>query len=284
MHAVIGVKFGTESKIVYYLSNEKQIDAGRQIIAKTENGLEVGRVMVGTMRLCGSKRELPKRSIVREVTKKDERTLQRIAENEKVIYRQVYECIKKHHLDMKLVDVKCTFDERKLLIYFTADERVDFRELVKELVHIFHKKIELRQIGVRDEAKILGGFGVCGRNYCCFSYLHKFHSVSMKMARDQNLSLNPAKVSGACGRLMCCLNYEQKDYERMIKGALKIGSKVKTAQGSGVILERNLLTNTYKVKLGDHEEGSILSLSKDELICETPSKPENKQRHTKKNK
>ena len=198
----------------------------------------------------------PLKSIIRVATDKDLVVCEANRKKEKEAFKICLNKIAKHKLEMKLIDVEYTFDNNKILFYFTADGRVDFRELVKDLASVFRTRIELRQIGVRDESKILGGLGVCGRPFCCSTFLGDFQPVSIKMAKEQSLSLNPSKISGTCGRLMCCLKYEQDVYEKLLRTSPKMGAFVKTPDGNGFVIDLNLLTGTYRVRLKDNPDAA----------------------------
>ena len=213
MITVIGVRFRTAGKIYYFDPAGRQIKTGDHVIVETARGIEYGYVVLGNREVDESKVVPPLKSVIRMATDEDETAEARNKQKERDAFKICQEKIKKHHLDMKLIDAEYTFDNNKVLFYFTADGRIDFRELVKDLASVFKTRIELRQVGVRDETKIMGGIGICGRALCCHSYLSEFIPVSIKMAKEQNLSLNPTKISGVCGRLMCCLKNEEETYE-----------------------------------------------------------------------
>ena len=217
MTKVIGVRFRTAGKIYFFAPGKLDIKLGDHVIVETARGVEYGRVVSGPKEVDDEDVVQPLKSVIRIADAQDEKTVEKNREKEKEAFRICLENIRKHELDMKLIDAEYTFDNNKVLFYFTADGRIDFRELVKDLAAVFKTRIELRQIGVRDEAKMLGGLGPCGRSMCCSTFLGDFTSVSIKMAKEQNLSLNPTKISGICGRLMCCLNYEQSTYEEIRK-------------------------------------------------------------------
>ena len=249
MATVIGVRFKNVGKVYYFDPNGQTYPQGTAVIVETARGTECGEVAM-------SAREVPEDSVVKPLKKilraATEADLKTVAENRKKEQTAAAICkekIAKHKLEMKLVNVEYTFDGSKILFYFTADGRVDFRELVKDLAAIFRTRIELRQIGVRDEAKMLGGLGICGRPFCCSTFLGDFQPVSIKMAKEQGLSLNPGKISGACGRLMCCLKYEQDAYEELIRTSPKTGMTVSTPDGEGTVVELSLLTGMVKVRL-----------------------------------
>ena len=210
---VIGVRFRNAGKIYYFAPGKYEIEAGQHVIVETARGIEYGYVVLGCRAVEESKVIQPLKSVIRMASKEDEEIEASNKRKEKDAFKICLEKIRKHDLEMKLIDVEYTFDNNKILFYFTADGRIDFRELVKDLAAVFKTRIELRQVGVRDETKILGGMGICGRPLCCHSYLSEFIPVSIKMAKEQNLSLNPTKISGVCGRLMCCLKNEEETYE-----------------------------------------------------------------------
>lgn len=249
MITVIGVRFRTAGKIYYFDPAGRQIKTGDHVIVETARGIEYGYVVLGNREVDESKVVPPLKSVIRMATDEDEAAEARNKQKERDAFKICQEKIKKHHLDMKLIDAEYTFDNNKVLFYFTADGRIDFRELVKDLASVFKTRIELRQVGVRDETKIMGGIGICGRALCCHSYLSEFIPVSIKMAKEQNLSLNPTKISGTCGRLMCCLKYEQEAYEDLVKHAPKQESFVETPDGAGTVSSVNLLRQTVQVRL-----------------------------------
>ena len=232
-------------------SGEERLNLGEKVIVETARGVECGSVVIANRKVDDSQIVAPLKPIIRRATESDLAQLEENARKEKEAFQICLEKIAQHKLQMNLVDVEYTFDNNKVLFYFTADGRIDFRELVKDLAAIFRTRIELRQIGVRDEAKMLGGLGICGRPFCCSSFLGDFQPVSIKMAKEQGLSLNPTKISGACGRLMCCLKYEQDAYESLIRITPKVGSLVQTPDGRGVVVEANLLTGMLKVAMDD---------------------------------
>ena len=245
----IGVRFKENGKSYYFNPKDLEIQVGQNVIVETVRGLEFGLVVFNDKEVNEEELANPLKDVVRIATKDDEKRNEMNKEKEKEALKICEEKVLKHNLDMKLVDVEYTFDNSKLLFYFSADGRIDFRELVKDLAAIFRTRIELRQIGVRDEAKLLGGLGHCGREFCCHKFLSDFQPVSIKMAKDQGLSLNPTKISGACGRLMCCLSYEQCGYEEKIKRVPKTGSIVSTPMGEGTVVSSNILKELVKVKL-----------------------------------
>ena len=253
MIEVISVKFKDSGKNYYFSPDGKSYKEGQNVIVETANGLAFGSVSQGNHEVENERVVPPLKKALRVANDKD---MQRIEENktkECDALRVCEEKVAAHGLDMKLVSVEYSFDGGKLTFFFTADGRVDFRELVKDLANHFHARIELRQIGVRDEAKMLGGVGICGQEYCCKRFLDDFLPVSIKMAKEQSLSLNPTKISGSCGRLMCCLNYEQESYEYLNSITPSIGATVKTEQGVGVVTDVNFITGNLTVKPKDGE-------------------------------
>lgn len=263
MSEIIGVRFKSVGKIYYFSPKGTQIDVGQKVIVETSRGVECGEVVLSNREIDDAELTAPLKSIIRVATKADLEKIEKNKKSEADAFKICEEKIAKHGLSMKLVDVECTFDNNKLLFYFTSENRVDFRELVKDLASVFRTRIELRQIGVRDEAKMLGGLGICGRPFCCKSFLGDFQPVSIKMAKDQSLSLNPTKISGTCGRLMCCLKYEQDGYEELIKITPKIGAYIETPDGKGNVVDSNMLTGRIRVKNSDTE--AINTYSKDDI-------------------
>ncbi len=256
MVKVIGVKFKTSGRVYYFDPLDLPVKADDGVIVETARGMEYGEVQGEPKEVDESEVVAPLKPVVRIATEEDERLRAQYAAKESEAYEICLEKIAAHGLDMKLVDVEYTFNGSKVVFYFTADERVDFRELVKDLAYALKTRIELRQIGVRDEAKMLGGLGPCGRLVCCKSFLDDFRPVSIKMAKEQNLSLSPTKISGLCGRLMCCLQYEQSAYEAARSKMPKPGKEVNTVDGIGVVVENNAITERTKVRL-TMEDGSI---------------------------
>ena len=249
MAEVIGVRFKEVGKVYYFDPGKATLKTGDTVIVETSRGVECGKVAIPNTEVPDEQIVHPLKKLIRKATKEDYRRLEENKKKEKEALRICEEKVAEHGLEMKLVDVEYTFDNSKILFYFTADGRVDFRTLVKDLASVFRTRIELRQIGVRDESKMLGGLGVCGRPFCCNSFLGEFHPVSIKMAKEQGLSLSPTKISGTCGRLMCCLKYEQEAYTDLLKRTPKVGAIVKTPLGKGVVIESNLLSQTLKVKM-----------------------------------
>jgi len=249
MAEVIGVRFKEVGKVYYFDPGKTTLKIGDTVIVETSRGVECGKVAIANKDVPDEQIVHPLKKLIRRATKEDYRRLEENKKKEKEALKICEEKVAEHGLEMKLVDVEYTFDNSKILFYFTADGRVDFRTLVKDLASVFRTRIELRQIGVRDESKMLGGLGVCGRPFCCNSFLGEFHPVSIKMAKEQGLSLSPTKISGTCGRLMCCLKYEQDAYTDLLKRTPKVGAIVKTPLGRGVVVESNLLSQTLKVKM-----------------------------------
>ena len=249
MVKVVGVKFKTAGKVYYFDPDDLQVEIGTNVIVETARGMEFGTVNMAEKEVHPSEIVSPLKKIIRIADEKDYKKHKENEEKKERAIKLCQEKVDKHKLEMKLIDVEYTFDNSKIIFYFTADGRVDFRELVKDLAGVFKMRIELRQIGVRDEAKMVGGIGTCGRSLCCHSWLSEFEPVSIKMAKVQNLSLNPTKISGICGRLMCCLKYENDVYSELKKGMPDNGEKVKTPDGMAVVVETNLLENKVKARL-----------------------------------
>lgn len=257
MTEVISVKFKNRGKSYYFAPNGKVVRTGEQVIVETSKGLEIADCALGNHMVEDTAVIQPLRPVVRVATKDDLRVAEINKQREKEAYEICRKKIAEHGLDMKLVDVECNFEGNKTMFFFTSDGRVDFRELVKDLAGIFRNRIELRQIGVRDEAKMLGGLGICGRPFCCSKFLNDFQPVSTKMAKMQSMSLNPSKISGSCGRLMCCLRYEQEAYEELVKNVPKQGAFVETPTGYGIVTQVNLLRQLVKVKLDGEGEDTL---------------------------
>ena len=266
MVKVIGVRFRNAGKIYYFAPGKYEIKSGQHVIVETARGIEYGYVVLGT-RVEDGKVVQPLKSVIRMATKEDETVEEANKKKEKDAFKVCLEKIRKHNLEMKLIDVEYTFDNNKILFYFTADGRIDFRELVKDLAAVFKTRIELRQVGVRDETKIVGGIGICGRPLCCHSYLSEFIPVSIKMAKEQNLSLNPTKISGVCGRLMCCLKNEEETYEYLNSKLPNVGDYVTTDDGlKGEVHSVNVLRQTVKViVVVDKDEKEIRDYKVDQL-------------------
>ena len=249
MAYIIGVRFRDAGQIYYFDPDGTEFEQGQFVIVETSKGIECGEVVLKNRDVEIDESMLPIHKIIRIASEKDLKTLAENKEKEKRAFDICCQKIKLHKLDMKLINVEYTFDCNKILFYFTADGRVDFRELVKDLAYMFRTRIELRQIGVRDEAKSIGGLGICGRPFCCHSFLGEFQPVSIKMAKEQGMLLNPTKISGTCGRLMCCLKYEQDVYNDLLKITPKIGAIVNTPDGKGNVIDVNLITGTLTVSL-----------------------------------
>lgn len=265
MAEIIGVRFKEVGKIYYFDPNGGSYRVGEPVVVETSRGTECGTVAISNREVDQTRVVKPLKKVTRPATQEDLRRVEENHKKEEKAFRIAQEKIALCKLEMKLVEVEYAFDGSKILFYFTADGRVDFRELVKELAGVFRTRIELRQIGVRDEAKMLGGLGICGRPFCCASFLGEFQPVSIKMAKEQGLSLNPTKISGACGRLMCCLKYEQDAYEDLLRITPKVGAIVQTADGRGRVTEVNLLTGELKVHLDRAEDGAVTSFHKSQV-------------------
>ncbi|MDI3547257.1 MAG: hypothetical protein PWR10_909 [Halanaerobiales bacterium] len=253
MYTVVGVSFKKAGKIYYFDPGEIELKKGDHVIVETARGIEYGEVVLGKKEVTEEEIVAPLKKVIRKATAEDQAKNEENKRLEKEAYYICLEKIEKHGLPMKLIDVEYTFDHNKIIFYFTADGRVDFRELVKDLARVFKTRIELRQIGVRDEAKMIGGMGICGRPLCCTIFLRDFDPISIKMAKKQELSLNPAKISGVCGRLMCCLKFESNVYKQLKKEMPDIGETVELDIGEGEIVDRNLVKQTLKVDIGNDE-------------------------------
>ena len=267
MVKVIGVRFRTAGKIYFFSPGKFQVEQGSHVIVETARGVEYGWVASGQMDVKDEEVVQPLKSVIRIATEQDRRTVEKNKEKEKEAFRICQEKIQKHGLDMKLIDAEYTFDNNKVLFYFTADGRIDFRDLVKDLASVFRTRIELRQIGVRDETKIRGGIGICGRSLCCSTYLSGFSAVSIRMAKEQNLSLNPTKISGVCGRLMCCLTNEQEIYEELNHHLPSVGDSVTTSDGlKGTVHSLSVLRKLVKVIVNlENDEKEIREYHVDDL-------------------
>lgn len=261
MATVVGVRFKNAGKLYYFDPGKLWPAAGSFVVVETARGVEYGQVITGVREVDDELIGSSLKQVIRIGTAEDARHALENEKFEKEAYRICQHKIDEHKLDMKLVGVEQTFDNAKILFYFTANGRVDFRSLVKDLASVFHTRIELRQIGVRDEAKMLGGLGPCGRPICCASFLGDFQPVSIKMAKEQNLSLNPTKISGVCGRLMCCLKFEQDHYEATRKRMPKVGKEVETPEGSGVVLDVNVLKETLTIRLHKGDTSEVKSFA-----------------------
>ena len=249
MAEVVGVRFKEVGKVYYFDPDGHSLKKGDMVIVETARGVECGEVAMENRDVSEEEIVKPLKKLVRVATDEDIDKVKENKEKEKEAFEICEKKILKHGLDMKLVDIEYNFENIKILFYFTADGRVDFRELVKDLASVFHTRIELRQIGVRDESKMLGGIGICGRPFCCSSFLGDFQPVTVKMAKEQGLSLNPTKISGTCGRLMCCLKYEQNAYDHLLRITPKTGAIVETPEGRGKVVDVNLLRGIIKVQL-----------------------------------
>ena len=267
MTRVIGVRFRPAGKIYYFAPGKFHIRQGGKVIVETARGIEFGTVVAGPKEVKDEEVMQPLKSVIRIATEEDKRAEEKNREKEKEAFEICLEKIRKHNLDMKLINAEYTFDNNKVLFYFTADGRIDFRELVKDLAAVFRTRIELRQIGVRDETKIRGGIGICGRPLCCHTYLSEFAPVSIKMAKEQNLSLNPTKISGVCGRLMCCLTNEEETYEELNSRLPAIGDTVTTNEGlKGEVQSVSVLRQLVKVVVTlENDEKEIREYKVNEL-------------------
>ena len=266
MVKVIGVRFRTAGKVYFFDPGQLEIKQGDHVIVETARGIEYGTVVGATREVDEEKVVQPLKSVLRIANQKDDEQEAANKQKEKEAFKICLEKIKKHDLEMKLIDAEYTFDNNKVLFYFTADGRIDFRELVKDLAAVFKTRIELRQIGVRDETKILGGIGICGRPLCCHTHLSEFAPVSIKMAKEQNLSLNPTKISGVCGRLMCCLKNEEETYEELNKKLPNVGDFVTTDDGlKGEVQSVNVLRQLVKVVVDVGDEKEIQEYRADQL-------------------
>ena len=266
MIKVIGVRFRQAGKIYNFSPADFQVKVGDHVIVETARGIEYGSVVQGIREVADDKVIMPLKSVIRIATEEDDKKAIENNEKEKKAFKICKEKIAKHGLEMKLIETEYTFDNNKVLFYFTADGRIDFRELVKDLASVFKTRIELRQVGVRDETKMLGGIGICGRPLCCNTYLSEFIPVSIKMAKEQSLSLNPTKISGSCGRLMCCLKNEQEAYEELNSNLPDIGEKVKTFDGfKGEVVSVNVLRQKVKIVVEVDDEREIKEYAIDEL-------------------
>jgi cell fate regulator YaaT (PSP1 superfamily) len=254
MKKITGIRFKRPGKIYYFDPGELKLKQGMHVIVDTAMGEEYGEVAIAEKEIEDTKVTEPLKKVIRISTEKDEKTLKEFKSKERDAYKTCLEKIKKHDLPMKLIDVEYKFDGSKVIFYFTANGRIDFRELVKDLAAVFRTRIELRQIGVRDEVKRIGGNGICGRELCCCSFLGNFETVSIKMAKEQNISLNPSKISGNCGRLMCCLKYEEEVYSEKAKRLPKVGAIVKSDEGTGEVVSVETLKELIRVKYQDGEE------------------------------
>ena len=272
MAEVIGVRFKEVGKVYYFDPDGQNLKKGDRVIVETVRGVECGEVAMDNREINEEEIVKPLKKLIRIASEEDIAQFNANKVKEKEAFAICQEKIANHKLEMKLVDVEYTFDGGKVLFYFTADGRVDFRELVKDLAGVFRTRIELRQIGVRDESKMLGGLGMCGRPFCCSSFLGEFQPVSIKMAKEQGLSLNPTKISGACGRLMCCLKYEQNAYEHLLKITPKPGAIVETKEGAGTVVDFSLMTGVLKIQLHNNPDAPPKSFHRREVKLVKDSK------------
>ena len=263
---VVGIRFRNTGKIYYFNPKNIELKKGDHVIVETAVGVEYGEVALEKRQVTDDQVKKPVKDIMRKANEKDDQKYAQNQEKEKKAYKTCKEKIAKHGLEMKLIKVEYTFDGKKIMFYFTADGRVDFRELVKDLASVFRTRIELRQVGVRDEAKLIGGIGMCGRELCCSTFLPSFAPVTIKMAKEQNLSLNPTKISGICGRLMCCLKNEQESYEYLNSSLPDVGERVKTFDGfEGEVTSVNVLKQEVKIVVEEDEEREIKTYNVSEL-------------------
>lgn len=265
MAEVIGVRFKEVGKIYYFDPGALVCKENDEVIVETSRGVECGTVAIPNREIKENEIVKPLKKVLRAASPEDRKKMEDNRAKERKAFKVCLDKISENKLDMKLVDVEYTFDNSKILFYFTAEGRVDFRELVKDLASVFRTRIELRQIGVRDEAKMLGGLGICGRAFCCNTFLGEFQPVSIKMAKEQGLSLNPTKISGTCGRLMCCLKYEQEAYEDLLRTTPKNGATVSTPDGRGVVTDVSLLTGVLKVRLEKSPDAGVAVFHKSEV-------------------
>ena len=266
MAEIIGVRFNSAGKAYYFDPDGQNLSMGTMVVVETSHGVEMGKVSIPNREVSEKDLKAPLKKIIRVATDDDIKQLNENQVKEKEAFKTASELIIKHKLEMKLIDVEYTFDRSKILFYFTADGRIDFRELVKDLASVFKTRIELRQIGVRDETKILGGIGICGRELCCHSHLSEFIPVSIKMAKEQNLSLNPTKISGVCGRLMCCLKHEEETYEELNRRLPNVGDRVTTDDGfKGEVHSVNVLRQLVKVLIDVDNEKELREYKVEQL-------------------
>lgn len=265
MTKVVGVRFRDTGKTYYFDPKGLDIKKGQVLVVETAKGIECGKAQYSVKEVDDSEVVQPLKPVIRIADDADLETLEENKKYEKEALEICSEKIKKHNLEMHLTDAEYAFDRSKIIFYFTADGRVDFRELVKDLANHFHKRIELRQIGVRDESRLIGGLGICGRPFCCSTFLNDFHSVTIKMAKDQGLSLAPSKISGTCGRLMCCLKYEQNSYDYLHKITPKKGTVVDCKDGRGVVVDVSLMTGLLKIQLDKSPEGLPVVVSREDV-------------------
>lgn len=265
MTKVVGVRFSDTGKMYYFDPKGFDIKNGQEIIVETASGLEFGRASTGVKLVEDDEVVSPLKPVIRIATDEDRKKVEENKRKEKEAFEICNQKIQKHNLEMNLTNAEYSFDCSKVIFYFTADGRIDFRELVKDLASTLHTRIELRQIGVRDESKMLGGLGICGRPFCCSTFLDGFHSVTIKMAKDQGLSLAPGKISGTCGRLMCCLKYEQNSYEYLHKITPKVGTVVDCRHGRGTVVDSAILTGKLKIQLDNTPDGLPVIVNREEV-------------------
>lgn len=265
MTKVVGVRFSDTGKMYYFDPKGFDIKNGQEIIVETANGLEFGKASTGVKLVEDDEVVSPLKPVIRIATDEDRKKVEENKRKEKEAFEICNQKIQKHNLEMNLTNAEYSFDCSKVIFYFTADGRIDFRELVKDLASTLHTRIELRQIGVRDESKMLGGLGICGRPFCCSTFLDCFHSVTIKMAKDQGLSLAPGKISGTCGRLMCCLKYEQNSYEYLHKITPKVGTVVDCRHGRGTVVDSAILTGKLKIQLDNTPDGLPVIVNREEV-------------------
>ena len=272
MTKVVGVRFSDTGKMYYFDPKGFDIKNGQEIIVETANGLEFGKASTGVKLVEDDEVVSPLKPVIRIATDEDRKKVEENKRKEKDAFEICNQKIQKHNLEMNLTNAEYSFDCSKVIFYFTADGRIDFRELVKDLASTLHTRIELRQIGVRDESKMLGGLGICGRPFCCSTFLDGFHSVTIKMAKDQGLSLAPGKISGTCGRLMCCLKYEQNSYEYLHKITPKVGTVVDCRHGRGTVVDSAILTGKLKIQLDNTPDGLPVIVNREEVRIVRDSK------------
>ena len=265
MTKVVGVRFSDTGKMYYFDPKGFDIKNGQEIIVETANGLEFGKTSTGVKLVEDDEVVSPLKPVIRIATDEDRKKVEENKRKEKEAFEICNQKIQKHNLEMNLTNSEYSFDCSKVIFYFTADGRIDFRELVKDLASTLHTRIELRQIGVRDESKMLGGLGICGRPFCCSTFLDGFHSVTIKMAKDQGLSLAPGKISGTCGRLMCCLKYEQNSYEYLHKITPKVGTVVDCRHGRGTVVDSAILTGKLKIQLDNTPDSLPVIVNREEV-------------------
>ncbi len=286
MKEIIGIRFRDGGKVYSFDPLSFSVEVDDRVVVETARGAELGIVAEARHSVSEESIVAPLRPVIRIATEADIKTASELREKEKEAVITCQKKVEAHQLEMKVINAEISFDGSKIIFYFTADGRIDFRNLVKDLASVFRTRIELRQIGVRDEAKMLGGLGICGRPFCCSSFLDDFQPVSIKMAKEQNLSLNQAKISGTCGRLMCCLKYEQEAYEDLIKTTPRVGSEVKTPNGDGIVSDVSLITGKLRIKFEEGENFSFKTFDKSEVSPKynKPSDSQNKKNFKKQEK